>query len=142
MFKIKLTAFLLSVIFTLTLVSSYAQKSNELTVEQIMNAIIAPMTSTIWGAYEIETDGQWQELQNAAVTVIAAGNLLSTAGGDAVEEEWQQYNGQMITAARAALTAISNKDEEGLFNAGNDRCTHLVKAVIRNIWSNNNYLGW
>ena len=121
MFKIKLTAILLSVISTLTLVSSHSQESNELTVEQIMNAIIAPMTSTIWGAYEVQTDAQWQELQNAAYTVIAAGNLLNNAGSDAMNEDWQEYNEQMITAARAALVAISNKDEEALFNAGNDQ---------------------
>jgi cytochrome c556 len=92
-----------------------------LTVGQIMQAIVAPMTNTIWGAYEIQTDAQWQELQNAALTVIAAGTLLSDTGENAANADWQEYNQQMITAARAAIAAIANKDEEALFNAGNDQ---------------------
>ena len=109
------------IIVALPFVSSYSQEGSELTVEQIMNAIIAPMTGLIWGAYDIQEDAQWLELENAAYTVIAAGNLLSTAGDDANNEDWQQFNGQMISAARAAITAIGNKDEEALFNAGNDQ---------------------
>ncbi|MCP5346616.1 MAG: hypothetical protein R3F41_16565 [Gammaproteobacteria bacterium] len=92
-----------------------------LTVSQIMNAIIAPMTNTLWGAYDIQTDDQWQELENAAVTVIAAGTLLQEAGDNAANADWQEYDRQMISAARAALTAIGNRDEEALFNAGNDQ---------------------
>ena len=44
-----------------------------LTVKEIMNAIITPMTATIWGAYELKNEGEWQEVSNAALTVIAAG---------------------------------------------------------------------
>ena len=97
-----------------------------LTVKQIMNAIITPTTATIWGAYELQSDAEWQEVENAALGVIAAGNLL--AGGGAAEGEdrlasesdWQTYNEQMIAAARAVLAAVEQRDEESLFNAGND----------------------
>ena len=92
-----------------------------LTVLQIMKAIVAPMTNTIWGAYDIQTDAQWQELENAALTVIAAGTLLSETGANTANADWQEYNQQMIAAARAAITAIANQDEEALFNAGNDQ---------------------
>jgi hypothetical protein len=92
-----------------------------LTVGQIMQAIVAPMTNMIWSAYDIQSDTQWQELQNAALTVIAAGTLLSETGENSGNEDWQEYNQQMIAAARAAVTAIANKDEEALFNAGNDQ---------------------
>ena len=92
-----------------------------LSVLQIMRAIVAPMTNTIWGAYDIQTDAQWQELENAALTVIAAATLLNDTGGNAANADWQEYNQQMMTAARAAITAIANKDEEALFNAGNDQ---------------------
>lgn len=109
------------IVTTLMVLPSYSQEDDLLTVEQIMKAIITPMTSTIWGAYEVQTDAQWLELENAAYTVIAAGNLLKTAGVDASNDDWQQFNEQMITAARAALTAISSQDEEALFNAGNDQ---------------------
>ena len=92
-----------------------------LTVAQVMKAIVTPMTSTLWGAYDIQTAAQWQELENAALTVVAAGVLLKETGPNAANEEWQEYSQQMITAARAALAAIAEQDEEALFNAGNDQ---------------------
>jgi len=113
-------AFALLTFGLVTWSGSFGQEQ-DLTVSQIMNAIITPMTNTIWGAYEIQTDAQWQELQNAALTVIGAGTLLTTTGPNATEVEWREYNQQMIDAARAALAAIGNKDEEALFNAGNDQ---------------------
>ena len=97
-----------------------------LTNKEIMNAIITPMTAIIWGAYDLETDGEWQEVSNAALAVIAAGNLLVGGGAGegeevtAVETDWQSYNNQMIKAARQVLEAAEKKDEEALFNAGND----------------------
>lgn len=105
---------------------SSAQTGAQLTVKEIMNAIITPMTATIWGAYQLETDAQWQEIENAALTVIAAGNLL--AGGvsgsqfevAARSAAWQDYNTQMIAAARQVIAAVAKKDEEALSNAGND----------------------
>ena len=103
-----------------------AQIEPELTVQQIMSAIVTPTTSVIWGAYQLQTDSEWLAVENAALSVIAAGNLLSVGGagdgeaGFAQEPQWQEYNAQMIAAARAVLVAVSNKDEEALFNAGND----------------------
>ncbi|HJN96423.1 MAG TPA: hypothetical protein QGF41_12070 [Gammaproteobacteria bacterium] len=97
-----------------------------LTVMQIMTAIITPMTATIWGAYELQTDAEWLEIENAALTVIAAGNLLTSGGASdaeqaaASEADWLTYNNQMIAAARAVITAVGQKDEEALFAAGND----------------------
>ena len=97
-----------------------------LTVKEVMDAIITPMSAIIWGAYELETDGEWQEVSNAALAVIAAGDLLAKGGAGvgeivaAVESDWQRYNNQMINAARQVLVAVENKNEEALFNAGND----------------------
>lgn len=97
-----------------------------LTIKQIMTAMITPTTATIWGAYELEADAEWQEVENAALTVIAAGNLMARGGaGDAEqamagEADWQNFNNQMIAAARQVITAVQQRDEEALFNAGND----------------------
>lgn len=97
-----------------------------LTVKEVMDAIITPMSAIIWGAYALETDGEWQEVSNAALAVIAAGDLLAKGGAGAgetaaaVELDWQRYNNQMINAARQVLVAVENKNEEALFNAGND----------------------
>ena len=98
-----------------------------LTVKEIMNAIITPTTATIWGAYELESDFEWQEVKNAAISVIGAGNLLFMGGsaqGEALlarEAEWQQFNRQMIEAAQEVITAVDRKDEEALFTIGNDK---------------------
>ncbi len=107
----------------------FAQSSAQqplLTVKEIMNAIITPTTATIWGAYQLETDAQWQEVRNAALSVIAAGNLLQSGGAGAGEadrageSDWQNYNQQMIDAARQVIAATQSKDEEALAAVGND----------------------
>ena len=98
-----------------------------LTVKEIMNAIITPTTATIWGAYELESESEWQEVKNAAISVIGAGNLLFMGGsgqGEALlarEAEWQQFNRQMIEAAQEVITAVDGRDEEALFTIGNDK---------------------
>lgn len=104
------------------LVSSAGSQAQDpgLTVREIMQSIITPMTNTLWGAYQVETDAQWQELANAANTLVGAGTLLMATGPDAGNADWQEYNGQMIAAARAALAAIGKRDEEALSTAGND----------------------
>lgn len=108
---------------------SFAQSSAQqplLTVKEIMNAMITPATTTIWGAYQLETEAQWQEVRNAALSVIAAANLLQSGGAGegeaevAAQADWQSYNQQMIDAARLVITATQNKDEEALSVAGND----------------------
>lgn len=97
-----------------------------LTVKEIMNAIITPATTTIWGAYQLETDAEWLEIQNAALRVIAAGDLLISGGASSGEAEtaneadWQSYNNQMIAAAREVIAAVVQQDEEALSGVGND----------------------
>ena len=113
---------LLSLTLLAGISTSQAQSDALLSVKQIMTAIIAPMTATIWGAYQLEGDAQWQEIENAALSVIAAGNLLQqdSIASQAQQQDWQQHNAKMIAAARQVLTAVANQDEEALFNAGND----------------------
>lgn len=97
-----------------------------LSVKEIMNGIITPTTSTIWGAYELQTDAEWQDVSNAALAVIAAGDLLRRGGAEdgeaalAAEADWQRMNAEMIAAARLVLDAVEQRDEEALFAAGND----------------------
>lgn len=102
------------------------ERRSLLSVKEIMNGLITPTTTIIWGAYQLETDAQWQEVKNAALSVIAAVNLLQfgVAGegeaAAAVEADWKTYNQQMIEAARLVMLAADNKDEEALSAAGND----------------------
>ena len=98
----------------------------ELTIKQVMNDIITPATAIIWGASELKTDAEWLEVESAALSVIKAGNLMTRGGAGedendmAREADWQTYNDQMITAAKKVIVAVESKDEEALFNVGNN----------------------
>jgi len=119
------TCLLMLVGFVLT-VSQAAELEPELRVKQLMNGIITPATNTIWGAYQLETDAQWQELENAAYAVIGAANLLAIGGSAEGEaeaastEQWQEFNAQMLAASRQVLAAVAARDEEALSDIGNN----------------------
>jgi cytochrome c556 len=119
------TCLLMLVGFVLT-VSQAAELEPELRVKQLMNGIITPATNTIWGAYQLETDAQWQEVENAAYAVIGAANLLALGGSAegeaeaAATEQWQEFNAQMLAASRQVLTAVAARDEEALSDVGNN----------------------
>ena len=97
-----------------------------LSVKEVMNSIVTPATNTIWGAYQLETESQWQEVGHAATAVIGAANLLMLGGtgeGEAEiagEAEWQRYNQQLLAAARQVLLAVDKRDENALSQVGND----------------------
>jgi hypothetical protein len=97
-----------------------------LSVKQIMNGIITPSTATIWGAYDLQTDEQWNEVAEAARAVIDAGALLESGGAGegeaqlAEQEQWQEFNQQMVAAARRVLQAANAKEEGLLAMVGND----------------------
>ena len=98
----------------------------ELSVKEVMNSIVTPATNTIWGAYQLETESQWQEVGHAATAVIGAANLLMLGGtGEdeteiAGEAEWQRYNRQLLAAAQQVLLAVDKRDENALSQVGND----------------------
>ena len=98
----------------------------ELSVKEVMNSIVTPATNTIWGAYQLETESQWQEMGHAATAVIGAANLLMLGGtgeGEAEiagEAEWQRFNQRLLAAARQVLLAVDKRDENALSQVGND----------------------
>lgn len=98
----------------------------ELSVKEVMNSIVTPATNTIWGAYQLETESQWQEVGHAATAVIGAANLLMLGGTGEGEAEiageagWQRYNQQLLAAARQVLVAVDKRDENALSQVGND----------------------
>lgn len=110
---------------------TFSQSENSvapiLSVKEIMNSMITPTTATIWGAYELESDSEWQDVKNAAISLIEAGNLLffgGSAQGEALlarETEWQEFNQQMIKAAQEIIAAVDRRDEDALFTIGNDK---------------------
>tara|TARA_Y100000310_G_C20690547_1_gene821902 strand:- start:3035 stop:3448 length:414 start_codon:yes stop_codon:yes gene_type:complete len=96
-----------------------------LSVKEVMTALVVPTTNAIWRAQDVQSDAQWLQLQNAAIAIIAAGDLTARGGTGAndnrwaSEKEWQQYNDAMIAAARQAIVAIEKRDLEALSEVGN-----------------------
>ncbi len=107
-------------------ISGWAAESSGLNMREIMVGVIAPATNKIWGAYEIKSDTQWLELDQAANAVIAAAQLTAQGGADgayaqqAQNADWQGFVQQLIGAARTAQRAVQNHDEEAMFSAGNE----------------------
>jgi cytochrome c556 len=102
------------------------QNLDAMTVAQIMRELVAPTTTALWGAYDVQTEAQWQELESAASRLIQAGELLRAGGSAATDrviaanEDWQEYSNQMVAASRSALEAIRNRNEDALSTIGND----------------------
>ena len=116
----------MSALVLLTAAPAWTQPDPGLNVREVMLSVIAPMTNKLWAASDIRSDEQWLELEQAAMTVIAAGTVVAQGGPDGAYSEqaknadWQEYTQQMMAAARRAVQAIQNHDEAALFEAGNE----------------------
>lgn len=121
------SAIAMAVLFwVLTVVPSYTQEIRQQTVLEVMIDMVVPASAALWGAYEVQTEQQWLELETAASALVTAGEMLSKGGAgptdvaNAANADWQQYNQQMVEAARKMLSAIRERDEAALSTAGND----------------------
>ncbi len=116
----------MSALVMLTAAPAWTQPDPGLNIREVMLSVIAPMTNKLWAASDIRSDEQWLELEQAAMTVIAAGTVVAQGGPDGAYSEqaknadWQEYTQQMMAAARRAVQAIQNHDEAALFTAGNE----------------------
>ncbi len=116
----------MSALVLLTAAPAWTQPDPGLNIREVMLSVIAPMTNKLWAASDIRSDEQWLELEQAAMTVIAAGTVVAQGGPDGAYSEqaknadWQEYTQQMMAAARRAVQAIQNHDEAALFTAGNE----------------------
>lgn len=94
-------------------------------IKELMEKTITPATNTLWNAFEPPTeDAEWVALEEAAVTLLAAANVVALGGTGPMDNEWarqpgwQAYNQVMIDAGRDALEAIRNRDHDALLAAG------------------------
>jgi|GEM_PF-460940 len=118
----------LFIIFLFALPSAFATDAEVsppmVTVMQMMESVITPMTNIIWGADDPKTDEDWRQLENASINVIAMGNLMRYGGAGERDQEWasnpawQAFTTVMTNAAIDALSAAQNRDIEALFGAG------------------------
>jgi len=94
------------------------------TIKDLMEQTITPATNTIWGAYEPPADEMaWKQLEEAAVTLLAAANLVALGGAGPMDSEWAKdpawkaFNQVMIGAGVDALAAIRARDHDALLTA-------------------------
>lgn len=94
-------------------------------VMELMQQTITPATNKLWSAYEApETAAEWREMEEAAITLLAASSLTATGGTGAMdnawasEPAWQGFNQLMIVAGENALEASRQQDIDGLLAAG------------------------
>ncbi len=70
------------------------------------------------------SDQGWQALQNAAVTIAAAGSLTRLSGNGPKDQQWTQqadwvrHSQSLADAGLASLTAVRAKDRDALAKAG------------------------
>lgn len=97
-------------------------------INQIMVSVIDHNSHMLWNVADAKrapkTEDAWHELEHAAVTIAASGNMIllpGTGPNDAVwvrEKEWAEFTQQQTDAALAALKAVDAKDLNGVLAAG------------------------
>jgi hypothetical protein len=94
-------------------------------VLELMQQTVTPATNQLWSAYEEpSTDAEWQKMEEAAITLLAASSLAATGGTGPMDNEWaaqpawQAFNQAMIAAGKSALEASRKRDQEALLAAG------------------------
>ena len=109
----------------------HAQQSDEasalqplVTIKELMEKTITPATNTIWSFYEAPTEeDQWLQLEEAAVTLLAATSLNASGGTGPMDNSWvtdprwKAFNQIMLQAGRDALAAVRARDHDALLAA-------------------------
>jgi hypothetical protein len=97
------------------------------TIKELMEQTITPVTNALWGAYEPPADeDEWLRLEEAAVTLLVAANVTALGGTGPMDAEWasnpawRAYNQAMTTAGYNALRAIRERDHDALLEAGDE----------------------
>jgi hypothetical protein len=104
--------------------ASAADGEPSVTIKQVMEKTITPVTNTLWGAPDQPTDEQWAALEEASITLLVAADAVGRGGAGPNDAEWASspawaaFNDVMTNAARDALQAIQARDRAALAVAG------------------------
>ena len=106
-------------------------------VRQIMNGIVAPAATVVYGAVATviskegieekapQNDAEWAHVGNNAAALAEAGNLLMMSGRAVDNADWVKIAGELTSTANTALKAADAKDKEAIVLAGgaiNETC--------------------
>lgn len=99
-------------------------------VKQLMVSIIEPAADVYWDAVGSiddstgttylypKTSEEWQAVENSALTVAEAGNLLMMPSRSRDDGEWMAFSRAMLEEGRKAAQAAQARDTVAVFNAG------------------------
>jgi hypothetical protein len=100
------------------------------TVKQIMNGIVTPASSVVYGAVSTvvtvegtketvpENDRAWELVGGGATALAEAGRLLMEEPRARNTDEWMKMSQAMVDSSLRALKATQAKDPEALLAAG------------------------
>lgn len=94
------------------------------TVLETMVSVIAPATDTIWDAYDLKTDEEWNSVDQAAVITGQAFERIKHRYSSereknwASDPQWQALSNQVIEATQKVRQAVNRRNEDLLMEAG------------------------
>jgi hypothetical protein len=118
-------------------------------LNEIMVYTVDPHANELWDAAvkPPTTDEGWRQLNRAAVTIAASGNLTKLSGNGAKDaqwtqqEHWVQHSQSVADAGIAAMKAVRDKDQQQLSRAGDQlvltciNCHREYKLEVPKIWT-------
>ena len=89
-------------------------------VKQLMHAIVIPMSTVVFRV-EVEApkdDKEWEAVQNAALALAEAGNLLMIRGRAKDNAEWMKRAADLVDVGVKAKKAAEDKDADAVVKIG------------------------
>jgi hypothetical protein len=103
----------------------HADGTPVVSIKDLMEKTITTASNTIWAAYEPPaSDEDWLALEDAAITMLVASQVLALGGTGPMDNEWARdpafkaFNTALITASASALAAAGARDHAALLAAG------------------------
>ena len=92
------------------------------TVKQLMKAIVIPSSDAVFqvAAKEPKNEEQWAAVQNSALALAEAGNLLMIGSRAKDRGEWMKESQALVDLGAAAFKAAEAKDAEAVAKAGDE----------------------
>jgi hypothetical protein len=114
-------------LFGATLISAAETGNVPGSVNDVMQAVITPLTDTIWGIEDPQSDEEWQVYIDAATELIDAARKIRAGGNGpndsawAQDQEWQRFADQLIESAIEIQAAARARDLDTLIDVSNDK---------------------
>lgn len=110
-------------IFSILLFVGLQASAHSKTVLEIMLSEIEPASDTIWDAYDLQTEQQWQQLNDAANRTAASFEKLKRGGSGVNDQdwakspEWIRLCDDILEATQQIRAAIKQRNEDLLAEA-------------------------